>query len=172
MLSTAGTLSLFGQTSAGRHAAANAPQPAASSHPVTAFVYERARGIGWDWYDAPPYDNSYGYGESLLRFGLSQTLAHWDWKVEITQPTILDAPNYSVSPVTAQGQLGLGATYYVANGNNHGQSRPFSSRPTLDTTPTTTRISASGGLSGSKAWRQSRRIRRSRGFNRTAWRSG
>ena len=117
VLSTAGTFSLFGQAPQAQPTP-NAPQPAANSHPVTAFVYERARGIGWEWYQAPPYDNSYGYGESLLRFGLSQNLAHWDWKIEITQPTILDAPDYSVSPITAQGQLGLGASYYVANGNN------------------------------------------------------
>jgi Alginate export len=113
LLSTAGALALFGQSQPPA-----APQPAPAAHPVTFFVYERARGIGWDWYEAPPYENSYGYGESLLRFGVSQKLANWDWRAEITQPTILDAPNHAVSPITAQGQLGLGATYYVANGNN------------------------------------------------------
>lgn len=99
-------------------APANAPDPPNGAHSVTFFIYERARGIGWDWYEAPPYENSYGYGESLLRFGLSQIVGRWDWKLEITQPTILDAPNDSVSAKTAQGQLGLGATYYAANGNN------------------------------------------------------
>jgi hypothetical protein len=93
------------------------PQSAPSGHPVHFFVYERARGLGWDWFKAPP-DNIYGYGESLLRFGLSQTIDRWDWKVEITQGTIIDAPNTAVSSSTAQGQLGLGASYYVANGNN------------------------------------------------------
>jgi hypothetical protein len=93
------------------------PQSTPSSHPVNFFVYERGRGLGWDWFKAPP-DNTYGYGESLLRFGLSQTIARWDWKVEITQATILDAPNTAVSPSTAQGQLGLGASYYVANNNS------------------------------------------------------
>lgn len=113
LLSAAGALSLSGQTSQPQP-----PKAAASGHPVTFFVYERARGIGWSWYEAPPYDNSYGYGESLLRFGLSQSLARWDWKVEITQPTILNGPSHSVSSNTAQGQLGLGATYYASNGNN------------------------------------------------------
>ena len=101
----------------------NAPDP--PNHSVTFFAYERARGIGWDWYEAPPYENSYGYGESLLRFGLAQNLGRWDWKLEITQPTILDAPNDSVSPNTAQGQLGLGATYYVANVNNSWPAAAF-----------------------------------------------
>ena len=114
LLSAVSSLPLFGQASQ----PTQPTQPAATSHPVIAFVYERARGVGWDWFEAPPYDNSYGYGESLLRFGFSQNLAKWDWKVEITQPTILDAPNDSVSANTAQGQLGLGASYYAANGNN------------------------------------------------------
>jgi hypothetical protein len=95
-----------------------------TSHPVTFFVYERARGLGWDWFKAPP-DNTYGYGESLLRFGLSQTLTHWDWRLEITQPTILEAPNTAVSSNTAQGQLGLGASYYAANGNNSWPAAAF-----------------------------------------------
>jgi hypothetical protein len=93
------------------------PQSAPSGHPVNFFVYERARGLGWEWFKAPP-DNIYGYGESLLRFGLSQTINRWDWKVEITQGTIIDAPNTAVSSSTAQGQLGLGASYYVSGGNN------------------------------------------------------
>jgi len=102
------TAFLYGQT-----------QPSAPSpHPVSVFVYERIRAFGWQWYEAKPYQNSYWYGESLLRFGLSQSLTHWDWRLEITQPTIIDAPSKAVSPVTAQGQLGFGATYYAANGNN------------------------------------------------------
>jgi len=101
------------------------PQSTTNSHPVSVFVYERARGIGWEWFEVPPYENSYGYGESLLRFGVSQNLAHWDWRLEISQPTILDAPDDAVSPVTAQGQLGLGASYYVANGNNSWPAAAF-----------------------------------------------
>jgi hypothetical protein len=101
------TLALSGQT----------PQSSPSQHPVNFFVYERARGLGWQWFKAPP-DNVYGYGESLLRFGLTQTAARWDWRLEITQATILDAPNTAVSSSTAQGQLGLGASYYAGNGNN------------------------------------------------------
>jgi Alginate export len=89
-----------------------------TGHPVSVFVYERARVLGWQWYAAPPNQNSYRYGESLLRFGISQSLPHWDWMLEIAQPTIVDAPKDSVSPVTAQGQLGFGGTYYASNGNH------------------------------------------------------
>jgi hypothetical protein len=101
--------SIFGQNS----------QPAAASgHPVSFFVYERARVLGWEWFAAPPYRNSYRYGESLLRFGASQTVANWDWRLEATQATIISAPLDAVSSVTAQGQLGFGGTYYASNGNS------------------------------------------------------
>jgi Alginate export len=95
-----------------------AKQPPATGHPVNYFVYERARMAAWEWFAAPPYENSYRFGESLLRFGISQDLPRWDWKLEATQATILVAPNNAVSPVTAQGQLGFGGTYYASNGNN------------------------------------------------------
>ncbi len=93
-------------------------QSSASGHPLNFFVYERARADGWQWYKAPPTEDAYGYGESLLHFGVSQSIAHWDWRLELSQATILDAPNRAVSPVAAQGQLGLGASYYAGNGNN------------------------------------------------------
>jgi hypothetical protein len=108
---------LFGQTQQPQQS----PQSQASTagiHPLDYFVYERARGLGWQWFEAPPYANTYGLGESLLRFGLSQDLPHWDWTLEVAQATIFDAPNDAVSPVTAQGQLGFGGTYYASGANN------------------------------------------------------
>ena len=30
------------------------PQSTPSGHPVNFFVYERARGLGWEWFKAPP----------------------------------------------------------------------------------------------------------------------
>ncbi len=109
--------SLYGQT--------QPQQPAPARHPINIFVYERARAQGWQWYEAPPYQNSYGFGESLLRFGLSQTIKQWDWRLEITQPWVIDAPDKAVSNVTAQGQLGFGGTYYASNGNNSNPAAAF-----------------------------------------------
>ena len=74
--------------------------------------------MAWQWFAAPPYNNSYRYGESLLRFGLSQSFTRWDWRLEAAQATIIDTPTTSISPVAAQGQLGFGGTYYSSNGNN------------------------------------------------------
>ena len=78
-------------------------------------VYDRTRVDSWQWFEAPPYDNTYGYVESLLRVGVAQRLHRWDWQLEISQPSILAAPEDAISPVAAQGQLGLGASYYAAN---------------------------------------------------------
>ncbi|MGH7226613.1 MAG: alginate export family protein, partial [Gemmataceae bacterium] len=90
------------------------PQPA---HPVRFDLIDRSRVEAWQWFAAPPYANTYGYGDSLLRLSLSQSLPHWEWKLEIAQPAVLDAPSNAVAP-GAQGQLGLGATYYASGGNN------------------------------------------------------
>ncbi len=38
--------------------------------------------------------------------------------LEISQPAVLAVPENAVSTVAAQGQIGLGGTYYVSNGNN------------------------------------------------------
>jgi hypothetical protein len=81
-------------------------------------VYDRTRVDSWQWFEAPPYNNTYGYVESLLRIGVAQRLHRWDWQLEISQPSILAAPEDAISPVAAQGQLGLGASYYAANKNS------------------------------------------------------
>jgi hypothetical protein len=108
---------LYGHAQQSATAAAPAPKPT-TAHPVNYFVNERFRVLGWEWFAAPPYRNSYRYGESQLRFGISQELPHFDWRIEALQPTIISAPLDAVSPVTAQGQLGFGGTYYASNGNN------------------------------------------------------
>lgn len=101
----------FGQTPS----ASSAQQ---SSLPFSVSVYDRTRVDASQWFAAPPKEDTYGYVESLVRLGVAQRIHHFDWALELSQPAILDAPTDSVSSVTAQGQLGLGATYYASNGNN------------------------------------------------------
>jgi len=72
----------------------------------------------WQWFEAPPYENSYAYVQSLLRIGVAQKVNRWDWGLEMAQAAVLDVPSRAVSTVSAQGQLGLGGTYYASNGNN------------------------------------------------------
>ena len=83
------------------------------------FIYDRTRVDTWQWFAAPPAANTYGYVQSLLRVGLEQRVRQWDWRLELAQPSILDAPDDAISSSAAQGQLGLGATYYAANKNSN-----------------------------------------------------
>jgi Alginate export len=91
---------------------------ASGSSSIAVSVYDRTRVDAWQWFAAPPANNSYVYVQSLQRIGITQFLHRWDWELELSQPSILDAPDNAISPVSAQGQLGLGGTYYAANGNN------------------------------------------------------
>ena len=103
-------------------------QNASSASPISATIYDRTRVDAWQWFAAPPEANTYDYVESLLRIGVAQRIHRWDWALEFAQPSVLDAPNDAVSPVTAQGQLGLGGTYYASNGNTPIPGRVSSSR--------------------------------------------
>ena len=89
-----------------------------SNLPVSISVYDRTRVDSWQWFGAPPASETYGYGESLVRLGVAQRIHQWDWQLEVAQPAMLRLPNDAISPVTAQGQLGLGGTYYASNSNN------------------------------------------------------
>lgn len=100
---------------------ATAPSTAASApagHPVTFSIYERARNDTWKWFAAPPTSDNYSYLQSLLRLSLAQHIHHWDWQAEVEQVWVGGVPSDAVSANSAQGQLGLGGTYYAANDNN------------------------------------------------------
>jgi Alginate export len=96
-----------------------------SGSALSVSVYDRTRVDSWQWFAAPPINNGYGYVESLLRVGVAQRRHRWDWQLELAQPSILAAPDDAISPVTAQGQLGLGASYYAANANNSNAAAAF-----------------------------------------------
>jgi hypothetical protein len=100
-------------------------QSDSSNLPVGISVYSRTRLDAWQWFDAPPKSETYSYVESLLRLSVAQRINRWDWKLELAQPAVLGLPQDAVSPVTAQGQLGLGGTYYASNGNNSDPAAAF-----------------------------------------------
>jgi hypothetical protein len=89
-----------------------------SASPVSVTVLDRLRTDASQWYAAPPYTTTYPYVEQMLRFGIGQRIHRFDWLVEGSQNAVFDVPTTSVSSATAQGQLGLGGTYYASNGNN------------------------------------------------------
>lgn len=99
--------------------AAPAQSTSLGGHAMEVSVTDRTRIDSWQWFAAPPAENFYGYVESLLRIGVEQRINSWDWKVEVSQPSILDAPENAVGSGNGQGQLGLGATYYAANANSY-----------------------------------------------------
>ena len=94
-------------------------QAQSSGSPISVSVYDRTRVDSWQWFAAPPYANAYSYVESLVRIGMAQRIHRWDWALELAQPSVLDAPSDAVSSVSAQGQLGLGGTYYASNTNSY-----------------------------------------------------
>jgi hypothetical protein len=99
-----------------------APAPAASPAPepikignITVQGDLRSRIYYWDWFEGNPgTNNSYPYSGNLFRLSFSQSLESVDWQLEFAVPFLLGLPTNAVAP-GAQGQLGLGAAYYVAN---------------------------------------------------------
>ncbi len=100
-------------------------QDTSAGRPVSISIYDRTRVDAWQWFAAPPEQETYGYVESLVRLGVAQRLKHWDWRLELSQPAVLGLPDDSVSSVTAQGQLGLGGTYYASSNNNTDPAAAF-----------------------------------------------
>lgn len=97
-------------------AAAALSQP--PSTPVTGTVVLRERTNATQWFSATPSPEQYGHQDSLLRLGIQQRIHQWDYQLELLQAAELFLPTDAVSPVTAQGQLGLGGTYFASNNNN------------------------------------------------------
>ncbi|MGA7859028.1 MAG: alginate export family protein [Terracidiphilus sp.] len=113
----AGSIAAMLIVTAVAHCPAQSAQSSDSS--VSVFANERVRVDAWQWFAAPPNSNSYGYVESLLRLGIAQHIHRWDWQLELAQPALFDLPSNAISPVAAQGQLGLGGTYYAAGVNSY-----------------------------------------------------
>lgn len=74
----------------------------------------RTRVENWGWFKPETGDPTYTYSGSTLRFGISQSLPKFSWTFEVEAPLLLHLPSNAVAP-GAQGQLGQGAGYYVAN---------------------------------------------------------
>ncbi len=109
---------LFGTTLATAAQSTTPPPPPPVSTPVTITALVRERTNATQWFAATPHDEVYGHQDSLLRLSLQQRVRHFDYLVELGQSAELFLPNDAVSPVAAQGQLGLGGTYYASNNNN------------------------------------------------------
>jgi hypothetical protein len=113
---------------AGRFVQAQAPAPAASQAlklgPLDVSVNWRSRVEKWDWFEGPIGNGDYAFGHSQLRVGLGQKTNRVDWFVEGEQVALLGLPDTAVAPAPL-GQLGLGGSYYAANGNSRNNASAF-----------------------------------------------
>ena len=75
-----------------------------------------SRTYSWNWFGDTP-DGDYTYQGTQVRLGLSQAKKTYDWQLEAEVPFMLHLPTTAVAPAP-QGQLGLGAASFAANGNS------------------------------------------------------
>jgi hypothetical protein len=101
-----------------------APPPKHKFGPLEVAINWRTRAEGWNWFEGNTGNSDYPLWHSLLRVGIGQTGEHLDWFVEGEQVSILGLPNNAVV-AAPQGQLGLGGTYYAANGNQVNNTSGF-----------------------------------------------
>jgi hypothetical protein len=98
-------------------AGARAQAPASSPHKLGGMTVQgsfRTRAEAWDWFRGDAGDNTYAFSGSILRVALSQSRERLDWQVELAAPFLLGLPDDAVA-AGPQGQLGLGASYFLAN---------------------------------------------------------
>ena len=110
---------------------APAPQPAAPAAPrpikignVTVQGSFRTRYEGWVSFQGDSGDNSYGYSGNLLRLSFLQSQKSFDWQLEFALPFLLGLPDNAVAAGT-QGQLGMGASYFISNNRSQYSAMPF-----------------------------------------------
>lgn len=120
-------LQLFTQPTRAQQVASKEPLPPAaastsSSTPaplklgaVTVSGSLRARVENWQWFETPAADADYTFGAATLRLSFSQQREKFDWQVEGAFPLLVKLPENAIAPAP-QGQLGLGGTYFAANG--------------------------------------------------------
>jgi len=91
---------------------------------VDVTVNWRSRAELWDWFQGNTGNSDYGLGHSQLRVALGQKRPRVDWLVEGEGVTIFGLPADAVAPAPL-GQLGMGASYYAANGNSANNASGF-----------------------------------------------
>ena len=76
----------------------------------------RFRVEDWNWFPTPKANGAYTFETSVLKLGVTSSTRLNDFTLEFEQPTILNVP-HDASGSGAIGNLGYGASYYVANHN-------------------------------------------------------
>lgn len=84
--------------------------------PLDLTVNYRLRTEAWDWFKPSTGQNAYAFEHSLLVVGIGQKSEAFEWLIEGAQDAIFNLPANAVQSGRL-GQLGLGGTYFAANGN-------------------------------------------------------
>jgi|GEM_PF-231831 len=87
----------------------------------------RFRVEGWNWFTDGAAKNSYIFPQSILRLDMGQNRRSFDWQLELAQPALLGLPDNAIA-AGAQGPLGLGGTYFAANGRKQTTAAIFPSK--------------------------------------------
>ncbi|HMF99427.1 MAG TPA: alginate export family protein [Vicinamibacterales bacterium] len=99
-----------------REAAAQTADRAPAETGMTFSGSLRTRAYAWNWFGDDP-GGDYFYPAAIGRVALRHSKTKLDWQVELAFPVVLHLPGDAVLPVP-KGQLGLGASYFAANGNS------------------------------------------------------
>ncbi|HKS27666.1 MAG TPA: alginate export family protein [Pyrinomonadaceae bacterium] len=81
----------------------------------------RLRVNNYGWFETKGFEDNYTFTEATLRLSLGQQKEKYDWLVEGEFPFLINLPEQSIAPAP-QGQLGLGASYFAANGRRKGSA--------------------------------------------------
>jgi hypothetical protein len=120
-------------------AAPAGPKPIVLGHDIVFSTATRTRTYGWNWFGKDEAGD-YVYQGTQVRFGVTQTKQSYDWQLEFEVPFMINLPTSAVRP-PPQGQLGLGASYYAANGNSENPIHLFLKQGTI-------RFKGLGGIAG------------------------
>lgn len=76
----------------------------------------RGRYENWNWFDTPGFNDSYGFEGVLGRLSIARNSPRLDILGELAVPALFNLPDNAIAPAP-RGQLGLGANYRAASGN-------------------------------------------------------
>lgn len=89
--------------------------PAAAAGTVTGSV--RIRVEDWTWFETPGADDDYTFLGAQIRLAAARKFGRIEGTLELEAPALVNLPERAALPAP-RGQLGLGGTYYAANGES------------------------------------------------------
>lgn len=89
-----------------------------AADPVKFTGSVRLRAENWSFFEAPGYEDEYTFLGALLRGSVAQKVNDtFDWQLELAAPALVNLPEGAAAPAPL-GQLGLGGSYFAANGDD------------------------------------------------------